>query len=54
VTEFSIKNPLIVNFLLAAIVVIGVLSWRSMPQEMFPIIERDLVEIRTKLTARRR
>ena len=47
-TEFSIKNPLIVNFLLAAIVVIGVLSWRSMPQEMFPIIERDLVEIRTK------
>jgi len=48
VTEFSIKNPLIVNFLLAAIVVIGVLSWRSMPQEMFPIIERDLVEIRTK------
>ncbi len=46
-TEFSIKNPLIVNFLLAAIVIIGVLSWRSMPQEMFPVIERGLVEIRT-------
>ncbi len=46
-TEFSIKNPLIVNFLLAAVVIIGVLSWRSMPQEMFPTIEKDLVEIRT-------
>ena len=46
-TEFSIKNPLIVNFLLASVVVIGVLSWRSMPQEMFPTIEKDLVEVRT-------
>lgn len=45
--DFSIRNPLIVNLLLAVIVVSGVLSWKMMPQEMFPTVETDRVRIKT-------
>ncbi|QYZ66426.1 MAG: efflux RND transporter permease subunit [Gammaproteobacteria bacterium (ex Lamellibrachia satsuma)] len=45
--EFSIRNPLIVNLLLAIILLAGVLSWYAMPQEMFPTVEQDKVNIRT-------
>lgn len=46
--EFSIKNPLVTNFLLISIVIVGVLSWHAMPQEMFPVIELDRISIETE------
>ncbi len=45
--DFSIRNPLLVNFLLIGIVVVGAMSWQAMPQEIFPIIKRDTVQITT-------
>jgi multidrug efflux pump subunit AcrB len=48
IVQFSIRNSLIVNLLLLVIVIAGVLSWRSMPQEMFPIVDLDLVRIVTE------
>ncbi|MFK8027007.1 MAG: efflux RND transporter permease subunit [Gammaproteobacteria bacterium] len=48
IVQFSIRNALIVNLLLVIIVIAGVLSWRSMPQEMFPIVDLDLVRIITE------
>ena len=46
--RFSINNPLITNMLLVMVVIIGVLSWYAMPQEMFPVIETDRVRIQTQ------
>ncbi len=48
IVQFSIRNALIVNLLLLVIVIAGILSWRSMPQEMFPIVNLDLVRIVTE------
>ncbi len=45
--EYFIKNPIITNFLLLSVVVVGILSWRAMPQEMFPVIESDTISIET-------
>ncbi len=45
--DFSIRNPLLVNLSLVLVVVIGVISWQSMPQEMFPVVELDKVRIST-------
>ena len=46
--EYSIKNPLITNFLLLSVVVVGIMSWRAMPQEIFPVIESDRISIDTE------
>lgn len=46
--RFSIHNPLMVNLLLGLIVLLGVLSWFAMPQEMFPVVELDMVRISTE------
>ena len=46
--DFSIRNPLIVNLLLALVVLAGVQSWLAMPQEMFPTVEEDKVRILTE------
>ena len=43
--RFSISNPLITNLLLGIVVILGVLAWRSMPQEMFPTFELDAVSV---------
>jgi multidrug efflux pump subunit AcrB len=43
--RFSINNPLITNLMLVIVVILGVLSWRSMPQEMFPTVEMDVVSV---------
>jgi multidrug efflux pump subunit AcrB len=43
--RFSINNPLITNLLLGIVVIMGVLAWRSMPQEMFPTVEMDAVSV---------
>lgn len=48
IINFSIKNPLVVNLFLVLIIVMGVVSWRSMPQEMFPVVEIDKVRISTE------
>ena len=48
IINFSIKNPLVVNLFLVLIIVLGVISWRSMPQEMFPVVEIDKVRITTE------
>ncbi len=45
--RFSIRNALVVNLVLAFILLAGVLSWYAMPQEMFPVIEKDIVRITT-------
>ena len=45
--RYSIKNALIVNMLLAFILLAGVLAWFAMPQEMFPVIEKDIIKITT-------
>jgi multidrug efflux pump subunit AcrB len=43
--RFSINNPLVTNLLLGIILILGILSWRAMPQEMFPTVELDAVSI---------
>jgi len=43
--RFSINNPLITNLLLGIVLIMGVLAWRSMPQEMFPTVEMDAVSV---------
>ena len=45
--DFSIKNPLIVNLFLLLVIVVGILSWKSMPEEMFPVVEKDAIKIIT-------
>jgi multidrug efflux pump subunit AcrB len=44
--RYSIANPLVTNLLLGIVLILGVLSWRAMPQEMFPNVELDAVSIR--------
>ena len=48
VIRFSIKNPLIVNLSLILVMVMGVVAWRAMPQEMFPVVQLDMVGISTE------
>lgn len=48
IIDFSIKNPLIVNLFLVFVIVTGIISWRSMPQEMFPVVDIDKVRITTE------
>ncbi len=45
IIRYSIKNPLIVNLILMFVLIAGVMSWYSMPQEMFPVILKDQVKI---------
>ncbi|MBL1261797.1 MAG: efflux RND transporter permease subunit [Thiotrichaceae bacterium] len=45
--RFSIDNPLITNLMLALVLIMGVLSWYQLPQEMFPVVEMDKVKITT-------
>ena len=46
--DYSIKNPLVVNLFLFLVVVVGVIYWQSMPEEMFPVVEKDSIKIITK------
>ncbi|MCG8325815.1 MAG: efflux RND transporter permease subunit [Thiotrichales bacterium] len=46
--RFSINNPLIVNLSLVIILIMGVLSWRELPQEIFPVVDLDMVHINTE------
>ncbi len=46
--RFSINNPLLVNLSLVVIVIMGVTAWRAMPQEIFPQVQLDMVQISTE------
>ncbi len=48
VVRYAIDNPLITNLMLVLVFIAGVLSWFSMPQEMFPVIELDRISIVTE------
>ena len=48
IVQFSIRNSLVVNLFLVIIIIVGVLSWSSMPQEMFPNVDLDRVRITTE------
>ena len=37
-----------VNLFLFLVVVIGIISWQSMPEEMFPVVEKDAIKIITE------
>ncbi|MBL1432992.1 MAG: efflux RND transporter permease subunit [Gammaproteobacteria bacterium] len=45
--RFAIQNALITNLFLLLVITIGVMSWQSMPEELFPEIETDKVAIST-------
>ena len=45
--RFSIANPLITNLSLVLVMLLGVLSWYAMPQEMFPVVELDMARVTT-------
>lgn len=45
--RFSIRNPLISNLLLVMVVILGILSWQAMPQEMFPVVQLDMARVTT-------
>jgi len=46
--RFSINNPLITNLGLVLVMLLGVLSWYAMPQEMFPVVELDMARVTTE------
>jgi multidrug efflux pump subunit AcrB len=45
--RFSIGNPLITNLSLVLVMLLGVLSWYAMPQEMFPVVDLDMARVTT-------
>ena len=45
--RFSLHNPLLVNLVLVLVLVLGVLAWHSMPQEVFPVFDRNVLQVRT-------
>ena len=45
--RFSLHNPLLVNLVLVLVLVLGLLAWHSMPQEVFPTFDRDILQVRT-------
>jgi len=48
IIHFSINNPLIVNLGLIIVFIIGVMAWYLLPQEIFPVIDLDMVSIKTE------
>ena len=48
IIRFSLDNPLIVNLSLVIILIAGVLSWIALPQEIFPVIDLDMVQVKTE------
>lgn len=47
IAEFSVKNPVLVNLLMLAILVVGVMSAMKLPLELFPSIKLELVSVTT-------
>lgn len=47
IAEFSVKNPVLVNLLMGAILVVGIMSASRLPLELFPSIKLELVSVTT-------
>ncbi len=47
IAEFSVKNPVLVNLLMVAILVIGVLTAMRLPLELFPSVKLEMVTVTT-------
>lgn len=47
IAEFSVKNPVLVNLLMLAILVVGIMSAARLPLELFPSIKLELVSVTT-------
>jgi len=46
--HFSLRNPLLVNLSLIIILIMGVLAWQELPQEIFPVVDLDMISITTE------
>lgn len=47
IAEFSVKNPVLVNLLMLAILIVGIMSASRLPLELFPSIKLELVSVTT-------
>lgn len=47
IAEFSVKNPVLVNLLMLAILIVGIMSALRLPLELFPSIKLELVSVTT-------
>ena len=47
IAEFSVKNPVLVNLLMLAILGVGILAAARLPLELFPSIQLELVTVNT-------
>ncbi len=47
IAEFSVKNPVLVNLLMLAILVVGIMSASRLSLELFPSIKLELVSVTT-------
>ena len=48
IINFSINNPLIINLSLIIVFIMGVMSWKALPQEIFPVVDLDMIQITTE------
>lgn len=48
IIRFSLQNPLIINLSLLILLGVGIISWYSMPREIFPVVALDMVHIKTE------
>lgn len=48
IIQFSLRNPLLVNLSLILLCIIGVLAWKKLPQEIFPVVDLDMISIVTE------
>ena len=46
--RFAINNPLIVNMSLIIILLMGILCWKGLPQEIFPVVDLDWIHVSTE------
>ncbi len=46
--SYTIRYPLIVNLSLVLVLVLGLMAWYALPQEIFPVVELDMVNIKTE------
>ncbi len=46
--RYSIRHPLIINLSLLLILMMGLLAWSLLPQEMFPVVDLDKINIITE------
>ncbi len=47
IADFSVRNPVLVNLLMGAIIIMGFLLSFSLPLEMFPSVKTEIVTVRT-------